>query len=390
MYPMHVMDARDHAHFAELLLSWYHTHGRKDLPWQREPDAYRVWVSEIMLQQTQVATVLGYYDRFLTRFPDVAALAAAPQDEVLHLWSGLGYYARARNLHRAAQLICERHHGVFPGTLEAAMALPGIGRSTASAILAFSTGAHHAILDGNVKRVLARLHAIEGWPGQKEIEDQMWRLAELHTPARNVAAYTQAIMDLGATVCVRGAALCHACPVQALCAAYRLSKVSELPTPKRRGALPVRCTRMLLLKNPHGEVLLHRRPPSGVWGGLWCLPECAPEEDAAAWCEARLALRATSAQPWPTLRHTFSHFHLDITPLLLSVEPGAPRIMDEGNALWYNPAAPQRLGLAAPVQRLLLALRDGGELSLKAEPAKSRPPSQARRRATRVTSLEKL
>lgn len=372
----------DYADFAALLLGWYRAHGRKDLPWQRKPDAYRVWVSEIMLQQTQVSTVLGYYERFLARFPDVAALALAPQDEVLHLWSGLGYYARARNLHRAAQLICERHGGEFPTAIEEVMALPGIGRSTAGAILAFSAGQRHPILDGNVKRVLTRLYAIEGWPGHKDVEEELWHLADVHTPAQDVAAYTQAIMDLGATVCVRGAARCDACPVRALCAAHRLDKVLDLPTAKPRSALPVRKTNMLILQNGAGEVLLQRRPPSGIWGGLWSFPECG-HEDVVAWCEDQLRLKAKTAQRWPTLRHTFSHFRLEFTPVLMLAQTAESCVMDEGERVWYNPAAPQRLGLAAPVQRLLQAISDP-ELILTMEPANS--DRRGRRPLKRITS----
>jgi len=264
--------------FAIHLLKWYRQHGRHDLPWQKNKSLYSVWVSEIMLQQTQVVTVIPYYQNFMQRFPDIASLAAATQDEALRYWAGLGYYSRARNLHKAAALIVESHQGVFPVTYDEVLALPGIGPSTAGAILAQATGQRHAILDGNVKRVLARYQAIEGWPGQKTVEKQLWKYAESFTPESNVADYTQAIMDLGATLCARSSPKCDACPLVTDCKAFQLNRTAELPTKKPKKAIPVKQKRFLIIRNKRGEMLMEKRPPSGIWGGLWSLPELTMDE----------------------------------------------------------------------------------------------------------------
>ena len=341
--------------FSERLLAWWDEHGRKDLPWQREPTPYRVWVSEIMLQQTQVATVIPYYQRFVARFPDVRALADASIDEVLHHWSGLGYYARARNLHRSAQIIRDRLGGALPVDHADLTALPGIGRSTAGAILALSSNRHCAILDGNVKRVLARYHGVEGWPGRKEIEAQLWEHAIAHTPALRTAHYTQAIMDLGATLCTRAWPACARCPVAGDCVAHRDGRSGELPTPKPKRALPLRSAQMLLV-HTSDTVLLMKRPPTGVWGGLWGLPECPPHNDVADWCRAELRCEVTGETRWPPLRHTFSHFHLDIEPVLVRVTR-AGGVMDDAMGVWYNLDAPPPGGLAAPVRQLLAQLK---------------------------------
>jgi A/G-specific adenine glycosylase len=339
--------------FSDLLLEWWDQHGRKDLPWQRQATPYRVWVSEIMLQQTQVTTVIPYFQRFMACFPTIESLAAASADEVLHHWSGLGYYARARNLHKAAHIIREQHGGEFPLDIDSVMALPGIGRSTAGAILALAAGQFHSILDGNVKRVLTRLHAVEGWPGNKEVEGRLWRLAQDHTPRRRTAHYTQAIMDLGATLCTRARPACERCPAQARCLAYAQQRIADFPTPKPRGTLPVRRTQLLLVRDATATVLLTKRPPSGIWGGLWSLPECAVGADIADWCRQRLSCDAHEEARWPVLRHTFSHFHLDIHPVLVRVGARAAAVMDDAESVWYNPQKPQQLGLAAPIQRLL-------------------------------------
>jgi A/G-specific adenine glycosylase len=347
--------------FSDRLLAWFEHHGRKELPWQRNPTPYRVWVSEIMLQQTQVATVIPYFQRFMQRFPDITALADASQDEVLHLWTGLGYYARGRNLHAAAQRICDLHGGEFPATLEEVTALPGIGRSTAGAILSLSLGRRHAILDGNVKRVLARYHAIEGWPGTPAVEQQLWQLAEQHTPEKNNAAYSQAIMDLGATVCRRGKPLCPLCPLNTKCAALAQGIEQQLPTPRPKKALPVKTTTMLMLNNDSGEILLQQRPPSGIWGGLWSFPELGAAEQSdwtiSAWCRENLGHQVTISERWPMLRHTFSHFHLDIEPVLLQSEKSTTRVADD-NSTWFSLATPAALGLAAPVKQLLRQLAE--------------------------------
>lgn len=339
--------------FAEQLLAWYDHSGRKDLPWQQRRDAYAIWISEIMLQQTQVATVIPYYQRFMARFPEVVSLADAGIDEVLHLWSGLGYYARARNLHRAAQVIRDEHHGRFPTGFEQVVALPGIGPSTAGAILAFATGSRHVILDGNVKRVLCRYHAIAGWPGQPTIEKQLWALAEQHTPLERVAEYTQAIMDLGATCCTRSRPQCAHCPLHPGCQARELQRVQDFPVPRPRKTLPVRTTTMLIICDANGSVLLERRPPTGIWGGLWSLPEWPQDDPLEHWCARRYGLAVRQATPGALLRHTFSHFHLDIQPLLLQASAKGHRVMERGDIVWYNTQQPDARGLAAPVERLL-------------------------------------
>ena len=346
--------------FSHKLLAWWDRHGRKDLPWQRERTPYRVWVSEIMLQQTQVATVIPYYQRFMQRFPDVQTLADAPLDEVLHHWSGLGYYARARHLLRTAQHVVSHHDSEFPRDQITLMQLPGIGRSTAAAILALAADQPLTILDGNVKRVLSRYHAIAGWPGQREVEQTLWALAEQHTPTQRVADYTQAIMDLGATLCTRAKPLCVQCPLRNECSARRENRTGDFPAPKPRKTLPVRSTRMLLLRNETQDILLMQRPPTGVWGGLWSLPECAADTDPQHWCREHLHCDVAIETAWPTLRHTFSHFHLDIEPLPLRLV--RPRgVMEGATTLWYNPRAPQALGLAAPVARLLDKIKMTGE-----------------------------
>jgi A/G-specific adenine glycosylase len=337
---------------SNLLLSWFDRHGRHDLPWQQPRSLYRVWISEIMLQQTQVSTVIPYFERFMQRFPNIGSLADASQDEVLHLWTGLGYYARARNLHKAAQQIREQHQGQFPEDYDAVLALPGIGRSTAGAILAQALDQRHAILDGNVKRVLARYHAITGWPGTRVVENQLWDLAEAATPQQRLADYTQAIMDLGATVCGRKPD-CAICPLMESCQAYAEGNPHSYPTPRPRKTLPVRETRMLILRNARGQLLLEQRPPAGIWGGLWSLPECPLDMDPTEFCQANLGLELHQAEDGPRLRHTFSHFHLDITTLLARVSPLNQAIMEGRAQVWYNSRRPDARGLPAPVKNLL-------------------------------------
>jgi A/G-specific adenine glycosylase len=349
------------ADFSAALLAWFDAHGRKDLPWQRDPTPYRVWVSEIMLQQTQVTTVIPYYLRFMERFPAIAALAAAPLDEVLHLWSGLGYYARARNLHRTACIVRDEYGGAFPADLDAMQALPGIGRSTAGAILALAHGQRHPILDGNVKRVLARYRAIEGWPGRPAVEKRLWQLAEACTPDARVGAYTQAIMDLGATLCTRSAPGCERCPLAADCDARKLGRPTAYPQAKPRQEKPERHSTLLLLSNEAGEVLLERRPPTGIWGGLWSLPEVPPdhaeEERIKDWCRDRLRCRVDRFTTLPELRHGFSHFNLRIRPLHARVLAQDAAIMEGADYVWYNGRS-RAHGLAAPIRRLLAGLAD--------------------------------
>jgi A/G-specific adenine glycosylase len=342
--------------FSERVLGWHAQHGRRDLPWQTQPTPYRVWVSEIMLQQTQVATVIPYFQRFMQCFPDVATLARAGQDQVLHYWSGLGYYARARHLHAAAKQVLDQYHGIFPETFDAVVALPGVGRSTAGAILALACGQSHAILDGNVKRVLSRYHAVAGWPGQARVQRQLWTLAEQHTPAYASAAYTQAIMDLGATVCSRSRPRCDDCPLHDGCAAQAAGRQGDYPSPRPKKAMPVRSVCMLLLCNEEGEVLLEKRPPAGIWGGLWSFPELSAEDVPVAWCRDALGIAAADIDRWPVMRHTFSHFHLDITPLLLLVKDTPTAVMEDKGLLWYKPTGTGQRGLSAPVDVLLRRL----------------------------------
>ncbi len=339
--------------FAPRVLAWFAAHGRKDLPWQRDRSPYRVWVSEIMLQQTQVATVIPYFERFMARFPSVESLAAAPLDEVLHHWSGLGYYARARNLHRAAGQLCAEHAGRFPERIEAVEALPGVGRSTAGAILSLALGQRHPILDGNVKRVLSRHFAVTGWPGEAAVARRLWGYAEQLTPARGVDDYNQAMMDLGATLCLRARPRCGDCPVSDSCLAYRRGTQREHPGPRPRKVLPVRSVQMLLVRDRAGGLLLERRPPAGIWGGLWCLPELAADADPDSWSRSVLGCAAGAGRVLDTRRHTFSHFHLDIRPREILLQRPGCTVLEPGRWLWYKPWEPQPVGLAAPVARLL-------------------------------------
>lgn len=343
--------------FADRLLAWYEAYGRHDLPWRRTRDPYAVWVSEIMLQQTQVATVLPYYRRFMAAFPTVDRLAAAPLDQVLACWSGLGYYARARHLHAAARIVRSDHGGRLPPDPEALQQLPGIGRSTAGAILALAFDRPAPILDGNVKRVLCRHRAVDGWPGERTVERRLWDLAGRLVPRHRAADYTQAIMDLGAVVCSRVRPRCAECPVAADCLARRHGAQADYPRTRPRPHRPLREVAMVLARDPRGRVLLARRPPAGLWGGLWSLPEYDPGEDVAAWCRARLGLRVVRQQAWPPLEHGFTHFRLRIRPLLADVSE-ATRIMETHPSLWYNPGRPLPGGIAAPVRRLLDRLRN--------------------------------
>lgn len=334
-----------------MLVAWQKRHGRHDLPWQKTRDPYAVWLSEIMLQQTQVSAVIPYYERFLERFPTIANLAAAPADDVLALWSGLGYYSRARNLHRAAQNIVADHGGLFPRTLDSVMALPGIGRSTAAAILVFAFGKRGAILDGNVKRVLARVRGIAGYPGESAVAAQLWTQAELLLPKTGLRAYTQGLMDLGATVCVRRNPRCAECPVQALCVAHRNGRTLELPTPKPRKALPQRRTMMLVLQRA-GEVLLEKRPSSGIWGGMWCFPEADADADAAVVCAQRYGAHVELRDALPVIAHGFTHYHLDILPQPAVVKRWPHRVAEPG-LLWISVEDARAAAIPTPVRGIL-------------------------------------
>jgi A/G-specific adenine glycosylase len=338
------------------LLRWYDQHGRKDLPWQHPRDAYRVWLSEVMLQQTQVATVIGYFERFISALPTLRDLAAADEDTVLALWSGLGYYRRARFLHRAAQICVEQHGGELPHDFEALRALPGIGRSTAGAILAQAHGLRFAILDGNVKRVLARYHGIHGHPGESAVERQLWLHAETHTPVTRVADYTQAIMDLGATLCVRSRPRCGDCPLAGDCVAYRDDLTALLPSRKPGKSIPTRATVMLILRDSQGRVLLERRGPQGVWSGLWSLPEATNPD--GAWRIAQQHAQIDDVQTLTPFTHVFSHYRLNIEPLLFDRATAQHGIADNPQLRWYSAHELGALGLPAPVRTLLLQISD--------------------------------
>lgn len=340
--------------FASLLITWQRQHGRHGLPWQGTRDPYCVWVSEIMLQQTQVSTVVPYYQRFLTSFPDIASLAAADEDTVLQHWSGLGYYSRARNLHAAAQVITARHAGIFPRDFEHILALPGIGRSTAAAISAFAFGERRAILDGNVKRVFARYFGIEGFTSDKRVENLLWEQAETLLPQRGIEIYTQALMDLGAMLCTRSLPACAACPLHSDCSALAQNRVKELPTPRPKKALPQRETTMLVLRH-RGEILLEKRPPSGIWGGLWSFPEIEDLADATRLCGERFGLVVKAGAALPPFDHTFTHFRLRITPQPMVVTGTLPHAAQPGQ-LWITPEDALDAAIPTPVRKLLLQL----------------------------------
>ena len=341
--------------FASALLDWHGRGGRHELPWQRDRTPYRVWVSEIMLQQTQVGTVIPYYERFVQRFPDVLTLADTRLDEVLHLWAGLGYYARARNLHKAAIRIRDEHGGRFPQRFEALAGLPGIGRSTAGAILALSFGQRFPILDGNVRRVLSRHFGVEGGASDRTAVARLWKLSEDCTPAQQVEVYTQAIMDLGATVCTRRNPACGQCPISGQCVAHLTGRQHELPAPKRRLERPLRQVFMVAVLRQDGSVLLERRPDSGIWGGLWCLPQFETSAGAEEFLRHNVDCAGTP-RPMEALQHAFTHFDLVITPLLAHCS--GTRAPDPVRQAWYSATAPGPLGLPAPIRKFLRRLAD--------------------------------
>ena len=337
--------------FANRLLRWFESHGRKDLPWQENISPYRVWLSEIMLQQTQVSTVIPYFQRFTTSYANIEALAAAPLDDVLHLWTGLGYYARARNLHKTAQIIAQQYRGQFPATVAALCELPGIGRSTAGAIVSIAFGKRAAILDGNVKRVLARHRAIDGWPGQTAAHNALWQTAEQFTPKTRHGQYTQAIMDLGATLCTKSKPQCEACPVQVDCLARQQQNQQLYPGKKPRKSLPVRQSVWLVLEDDRGQLLLENRPPVGLWGGLWAFPEVDTIDDIGARCK-QFGFKTAQIEALDSRRHTFSHFHLDYIPVVVKGKP-QHRINDASPLRWLNAANLEGYGTPAPVKKLL-------------------------------------
>lgn len=341
--------------FAAKLLAWFDQYGRHDLPWQKNPTPYRVWISEIMLQQTQVTTVIPYYQRFMQRFPSLKSLATAELDDVLSHWSGLGYYARARNIHKSAQIIRDQFSGRFPTTLEDITQLPGIGQSTAGAILSFAMQQTATILDGNVKRVLCRFYAINSWPGKTDTLKQLWQLAEKLTPKRRCNDYNQAIMDLGATLCTRSKPKCALCPFTADCQAHQLQRETDFPikkpTKKKRR---LEKSIMLIIEDTGGKLLLTKRPPIGIWGGLWCFPMLDNDEHLKPWLQ-QACFKLIKKEKLAPLTHQFSHFQLDIQPILIKVKQTTNRVM-ETSQVWYTLNSKLPGGIPKPVTTLLKSL----------------------------------
>ena len=342
--------------FSDSVLGWFKSNGRKNLPWQVEATSYKVWVSEIMLQQTQVVTVIPYFERFMKRFPDVHTLADATLDDVLHHWTGLGYYARARNLHKSAKIITSKYQGSLPLSFDEIITLPGIGRSTAGAILSLSHSKRFPILDGNVKRVLTRYHGIKGWPGKKKVENKLWEIAELHTPTKSIKQYTQAIMDLGATVCTRRNPDCDLCPLMLSCFAKEKNKQHNFPEKKPRAAIPERDTIFAILENDCGEILLEQRPLNGIWGGLWCFPEFSDDSKIKSIIQKKYGFNIKQKKEYRPIKHTFTHFHLMIKPIHIKLEKD--KDYDSKVLKWIHPEINQSLGLPAPVLSMLVDLNN--------------------------------
>lgn len=338
-------------HFSQAVLTWYEQYGRKSLPWQVKKSSYHVWLSEVMLQQTQVATVIPYFNRFIEHFPQITDLAKAPIDDVLHLWTGLGYYARARNLHKAAQLIVDKFNGMFPTKFDDVVALPGIGRSTAGAILSLAQNQHYPILDGNVKRVLTRYFAVEGWPGIKTVENKLWQLSEQVTPKHKVAKFNQAMMDIGAMVCTRTKPKCSLCPLQNHCLAYKTESWQHYPTKKTKNTIPEKIAYFLMLEYEHA-IWLEKRPPSGIWGGLYCFPQFSSKQAITDWLKKQ-GIETTAPKQLVAFRHTFSHFHLDIFPIYCVITKYT-KCFNEHSGYWYKLKSNNaKIGLATPVYNLL-------------------------------------
>ena len=337
--------------FSDAVLAWFEHHGRKNLPWQHPISAYRVYISEIMLQQTQVATVIPYFQRFMEKFPSIDALSQAPLDHVLHLWTGLGYYARARNLHKTAKIIVEKYKSVFPTTRSKLETLPGVGRSTAAAICALAFNQPEAILDGNVKRVLARFHGVSGTPGKKT-ESILWPLAYSHLPKIKMREYTQAMMDLGATLCVRSDPQCGCCPLKENCVGYQSGEPTRYPGAKPTKKMPVREVKLLVLVDEDKHILLQKRPALGIWGGLWSLPEFQVS-DFSDICFQKFNCVFKKKKKLTSFRHTFTHFHLDIFPIQFHVIRNKMCVMEDENFIWYNPLRPVSIGLPKPICKIL-------------------------------------
>ena len=338
--------------FQRAVLDWFKQSGRTDLPWQQSINPYRVWVSEIMLQQTQVATVIPYFERFMQSFPTVDKLATAPLDDVLHHWTGLGYYARARNLHKTAQIVYSSFNGQFPDTIEQLIELPGIGRSTAGAIRSIAFKKPAAILDGNVKRVLARFAAVAGWPGKSSVHNQLWEIAERYSPSTYTAEYSQAMMDLGATLCTKGSPNCCECPIAKACLAYGQGNPQDFPGKKPKKKLPIKETVFLLICNEQGELLLQQNPPAGLWGGLWVFPQVENLNRLSDFIN-QIGLELISRSLLEKDRHTFSHFHLDYQPVIVRVQKTSHSVANRDDQCWYNPENPISLGMPAPVKALM-------------------------------------
>ncbi|WP_244670037.1 A/G-specific adenine glycosylase [Coxiella endosymbiont of Amblyomma nuttalli] len=345
-----VMDSKQ---FALAILDWFERCGRHDLPWQSNATPYRVWVSEIMLQQTRVSTVIPYFQHFIKSFPTIEALALTKIDNVLAHWSGLGYYARARNLHLTAQIIYKDHRGHFPKTVAALSALPGIGRSTAGAILSLGMNKYAIILDGNIKRVLARFCAIDIPTNQYTGINLLWNFAEKYTPKNRCWDYNQAMMDIGAIICTRTKPKCILCPLKTGCVAYQQSRQVEFPIKKQKSNRYKKIIYMLLLQNPEGNILLQKRPQIGIWGGLWSFPECSIEENIEAWCRMNLGIEATVQEQWSSFFHQFTHFQLEIKPVLLQVKRKQTHLIEYEPQIWYKKNSVLPGGIAAPVSRLL-------------------------------------
>ncbi len=362
------ISSKSAAEFSDSVVTWYHQQGRKHLPWQQNKTPYSVWVSEIMLQQTQVSTVIPYYQRFMTSFPTISDLAKADEDNVLHHWTGLGYYARARNLHKSAKLIVNEHKGIFPESIEHVIALPGIGRSTAGAILSLALDQHHPILDGNVKRVLARNYLVEGYNGLAKFDKALWCLSETLTPAKDTGFYTQAMMDLGATVCSRSKPQCEACPLNSSCLAFSSDKQSDFPQKKPKKKIPEKSTIMIIPRIASSEcdkVLMEKRPPAGIWGGLWCFYEVQDVNDINPLL-TKLGLQGNQQKALTPFRHTFSHFHLDISPIVIDCSPISSidsektkqlEISEPSQQRWYHLHMEASVGLAASTRTLINLLQ---------------------------------
>ncbi|MBL1320364.1 MAG: A/G-specific adenine glycosylase [Methylophaga sp.] len=342
--------------FSDRLLTWFDTSGRKDLPWQQQTTPYHVWLSEIMLQQTQVATVIPYYLRFIQQFPDITALANASVDDVLALWTGLGYYARARNLYKTAVIVTESHQGNMPSNIDDLVALPGIGRSTAGAIMALAYHQRSPILDGNVKRVLTRYAAIEGWPGSKIVETKLWNFAEQLLPQHRFADYIQAQMDLGATLCTRSKPNCSACPVNHDCQAFTQGNPKKYPTPKPKKTNPTRQSHWIVAQSSNGELLLEQRDNRGIWGGLWSFPETKTIGELDDYCKLNIHFSTNTIQPLATIKHVFSHFKLNIHPHLINCTCNLDHIADNNKLKWVKIDEALQLGLPAPVKLLIQSL----------------------------------